>query len=163
MNPADTLMWIKTLVVAGLATYLSIFVLNNITDPGTNSAAIPRMMTMRELREDPPLGQGVLWRAIESPAVHRVAYLLVIAVQAVTALVLWYAVILLVSALFTGGTGIALAVANLGLALFVALFLGFVLTGLWFTYWVKMGPVQQSHLTLLLVGLASVVVVNLAS
>lgn len=158
MSPADTLMWIKTLVVAGLASYLSIFVLNNITDPGTNAAAIPRMMTMRELREDPPLGQGVLWRAIESPAVHRIAYLLVIAVQTVAALVLWCAVILLLFA----GTGTALAVANLGLAVFVALFLGFVLTGLWFTYWVKMGPVQQGHLTLLLIGLASVLVVNLA-
>jgi hypothetical protein len=56
---------------------------------------------------------------------------------------------------------LALTVANLGLAVFLAIFLGFLLTGLWFSYWVKMGPVQQGHLTLLLIGLAAVIVVNL--
>lgn len=55
----------------------------------------------------------------------------------------------------------AIGVTDLGLAAFVALWLGFILTGLWFSYWVKMGPVQQGHMTLLLVALAGVVVVNL--
>lgn len=160
------MLWIKAVVLAGLAGYLTLFVLNNLTDPTTNSAAVARMMTMRELREDPPLGQGVLWRAIAAPTVHRIGYLLVILVQAVGAVLLWCAAVPLAVAAATGATGIGdgpLAVANLGLAVFVALFFGFLLTGLWFSYWVKMGPVQQGHLTLLLVGLASTIVVNLNS
>jgi predicted small integral membrane protein len=144
---------IKVLIVAGLAGYLTLFVVNNLTDPRTNSAAIPRMMTMRDLRADPPLGSGVLWRAIDSPTLHRLAYRVVIAVQAVGAFLLWW------GAATLGWAG--LTVANLGLLVFIALFLGFLLAGLWFSYWVKMGPVQQGHLTLLLVGLAAVIVVNL--
>ena len=147
---------IKVLVVAGLAGYLTLFVLNNVTDRRTNFAAIPRMMTMRELKADPPLGSGVVWRAIDSPAVHRAAYVLVIVVQAVGAVLLWWAALLLAR----GAAG-GLGMANLGLLVFVALFLGFLLVGLWFSYWVKMGPVQQGHLALLQVGLAAVIVVNL--
>lgn len=45
--------------------------------------------------------------------------------------------------------------------MFLAIFLGFLLAGLWFSYSVKMAPVQPGHLTLLLIGLAAVVVVNL--
>jgi len=147
----------KVLVVAGLAGYLTLFVINNVTDPRTNAAAIPRMMSMRDLEADPPLGSGVLWRAIDSPAVHRLAYVLVIAVQAVGAILLWWAAGLLAWGPLTAG----LAVANLGLLVFVALFFGFLLTGLWFSYWIKMGPVQQGHLTLLQVGMAAAIVVNL--
>jgi len=146
---------IQVLVVAGLASYLTLFAVNNVTDPRTNSAAVSRMMTMRELRADPPLGSGVLWRAIDSPGVHRAAYRLVIAVQAIGALLLWG------GAATLGWTTAGPTVANLGLLVFVGLFLGFLLVGLWFSYWVKMGPVQQGHVTLLLVGLAAVIVVNL--
>jgi predicted small integral membrane protein len=152
---------IKILIVAGLAGYLSLFVLNNLTDPRTNSAAIPRMTTMRELKAEPPLGGGVLWRAIDSPAVHRMAYSLVVAVQAIGAILLWWGAGLLGWAAATGGATIGLTIANFGLLVFVAQFVGFLLVGLWFSYWVKMGPIQQGHLTLLLVGLAAVIVVNL--
>jgi hypothetical protein len=52
------------------------------------------MMRMRELTDDPPLGQGVVWRSIDSTAVHRAAYRLVIAVQATAALLRRGAVLL---------------------------------------------------------------------
>lgn len=99
MDPSDVLVWIKAVVVAGFAGYLSLFVLNNLTDRGTNSGAIVRMMTMRELREDPDgLGRGVVWRAVDSPAVHRGALYAVVVVQAATAVLLWRAAVLLVGA-----------------------------------------------------------------
>lgn len=162
MDPVLVLLWLKVLLVAGLATYLSLFVLNNLTDPGTNSAAVERMMSMRELRDDPPLGRGVLWRAVVAPAAHRAAFGLVIVVQAIGAAVLWLAAALLAMAAFQSyPVAGAIGVANLGLAVLVALCLGFLLTGLWFSYWVKMGPVQQGHTTLLLIGLASVLTVNI--
>ena len=79
MDPAHVLVWLKALLAAGFATW-----------------------------DDPPLGQGVVWRSIDSSAVHRAAYRLVIAVQALTAALLWWAAVLLLVAL----TGVV--VVNLG-------------------------------------------------
>jgi predicted small integral membrane protein len=96
VTAADALSVITVLVVLGPAGYLTLFVVNNVTDPGTDTAAIPRMSSMRELRQDPPLGRGVLWRAVDSTSVHRFAYRSVIVAQAVGALVLWCAAVLLI-------------------------------------------------------------------
>ncbi|MGA8113132.1 MAG: DUF2165 family protein [Actinocatenispora sp.] len=165
MSPTEVMLWLKVLLVAGLAAYLSVFVLNNLTDPKTNSAAVGRMLSMRELRADRELGNGVVWRAVESQAVHRLAYYAVILIQAGAAVLLWWAAVLLASAGFgdfqPDATSHAVALADLGLLVFVALWLGVVVIGTWFSYWVKMGPVQQGHMTLLLLGVGSVIVVNL--
>jgi predicted small integral membrane protein len=167
VEPGETLLWIKTLLVGGLAGYLTLIVLNNVTDPLTNSAAVGRMMTMRELKEDPLLGRGVVWRAIDSGLVHRAAYRLVIVVQVAAAGLLWRALVMLVHAGLDGWAAAdarpGIAAANLGLLVLVALALAFILTGLWFSYWVKMAPVQQAHTTLLFLSLLSVIIVNLDS
>jgi predicted small integral membrane protein len=161
----EALTWGKAVVVAGFAAYLALFVINNLIDPATNSAAVGRMMSMRELRDDPPWGQGVLWRAVDSPAVHKIAYRLVIAAQALTSVVLWWATVMFVRAAITGyqpgALRSAVALADLGLCLFIGIWLSFILTGLWFSYWVNMGPIQQGHLTLLLISIAGTVLVNL--
>src|SRR5262249_29342395 len=125
MGPGESLLWIKALLVGGYALYLSLFVWNNVSDPLTNSGAIEPMMTMRGLKEDPLLGRGVVWRAVDSPMIHRLAYGLVIIVQAVAAVLLWRATVMLVHA---GATGYARAdirsaigAANLGLLVFLGL------------------------------------------
>jgi predicted small integral membrane protein len=165
MSPAETLLWIKTLVVGGYAIYLSLFVLNNVTDPVTNSGAIEPMMTMRALKEDPPVGRRVVWRAIDSPRIHRASYVLVILMQAATAILLWRAGVLMVDAIAggyaAGDIRSAMAAANLGMLVLLALAFAFVLGGLWFVSWVKMGSVEQAHTTLLFIALFGVVVINL--
>ena len=124
-------------------------------------------MSMRELRDDPELGKGVTWRAVDSSAVHRVAYCAVILTQAAAAVLLWWSTVVLAGVGFGGfhptALSHAIAVADLGLLVFVALWLGVVVIVTWFSYWVKMGPVQQGHMTLLLLGVGSVVVVNLSA
>jgi predicted small integral membrane protein len=165
VNPSQSLLWIKALVAGGYALYLTLFVLNNVTDPVTNSGAIEPMMTMRGLKEDPPLGQGVVWRAIDSPSMHKAAYRMVIVVQAVAAVLLWRGTVMLVQA-GVGGYGAsdvrsAVGAVNLGMLVLVALALAFVLTGLWFVNWVKMGGVEQAHTTLLFIALFGVIVINL--
>lgn len=166
MDPAHVLLWVKVILVGGLAAYLSVFVLNNLTDQTTNSGAIGRMMTMRELKEDPARpGRGVLWRAVDSPVVHRLAFYAVILVQTVTSVLLWRAAVLLVSA---GAGGYrsdpirdAVAAADLGMLPLTGLWLSMIVIGLWFSYWIKLGPVQQTHLTLLMTSLLGVLVINL--
>ena len=165
MSQSESLLWLKALLAGGYAAYLTLFVLNNVTDPVTNRGAIEPMMTMRGLKADPPLGQGAVWRAIDSPLIHRTAYRIVIVFQAIAAALLWRATVMLIEAGAGGYHGgdirSAVAAANLGLFVFVALALAFVLTGLWFVSWVKMGPVEQAHTTLLLIALFGVIVVNL--
>lgn len=77
------------------------------------------------------------------------------------ALPLWWGTVLLVRSGVTGYPTArlrsAVAVTDIGLAAFVALWLGFILTGLWFSYWVKMGPVQQAHMTLLIISICAVI------
>lgn len=167
MEPTHVLLWLKALLVGGLASYLSVFVLNNLTDPRTNSAAVERMLSMRELRADPDLGNGVLWRAIESPVLHRLAYAGVIVAQLVAACLMWWAAAAIVASGLAGfhpdAVSHALALSDLGLLVFVALWLGMVVVGNWFSYWVKMGPVQQGHLTLLLLGIGTAILVNLGT
>lgn len=167
MSPSESLLWIKVVVVGGYAIYLTLLVLNNVTDPVTNSGAIEPMMTMRALKEDPPLGRGALWRAVDSPLVHKAAYGIVIVIEAVAAALLWRAAIMLGGA-GAGGYGedrvrAAVAAADLGLLVLVGLALAFLLTGLWFVYWVKMGGVEQAHTTLLFIALLGVIVVNLGA
>jgi predicted small integral membrane protein len=165
VSPSESLLWIKALLVGGYATYLTLFVLNNVTDPVTNSGAIEPMMTMRGLKEDPLLGRGVVWRAIDSPFIHRAAYRIVIAIQAVAAVLLWRATVMLVEAGTRGyrasDVHSAVGAANLGMLVFVGLAFAFMLTGLWFMYWVKMGPVEQAHTTLLFIALFGVIIINL--
>jgi predicted small integral membrane protein len=166
MNPAHVLVWIKALVVTGFAVYLSLFVLNNLTDQTTNSGAIVRMMSMRELKEDPDdLGRGVVWRAVDSPVVHRLALYAVVLVQAVTAVLFWRAATLLVAAglggYSAGPVRAAVAAADLAMLPFTALWLAMLVVGLWFSYWVKMGPAAQGHLNLFGTALLGVLVLNL--
>ncbi|MBP8534620.1 DUF2165 family protein [Streptomyces sp. MK37H] len=166
MDPAHALVWIKAILVGGLAAYLTLFVLNNLTDQDTNSGAVARMMTMRDLKEDPDgLGRGVVWRAVDSPVVHRLAFYAVVLVQTAAAGLLWRATAMFVAAGLDGygarPVRDAVGAANLGMLPFTGLWLAMLVGGLWFSYWVKMGPIQQTHLTLLITSLLSVLVINL--
>jgi predicted small integral membrane protein len=167
MHAAHSLLWIKTLLVGGFAGYLTLFVLNNVMEPGTNSAAVPRMMTMRELKDDPPLGKGVLWRAIDSPLIHRLAYRGVVVVQTAAAVLLWRAAVMLILALAhgyaAGDVDGAIAAANLGMLVFLGLAFAFVLTGLWFMSWVKLGPMEGAHTTMLFLALFGVIAINVGA
>jgi hypothetical protein len=58
------------------------------------------------------------------------------------------------------GLDLAIARANGALGAFLGLWLFFLCGGLWFGYWMKMGPVQQVHLTLMVIALLAVLVVN---
>lgn len=98
-------------------------------------------------------------------AVHRLALYGVVLVQAVTAVLLWRAAVMLMAAGLGGYSAgplrDAMAAANLGMLPFTGLWLAMIVGGLWFSYWIKLGPVQQTHLNLLKASLLSVLVINI--
>lgn len=50
--------------------------------------------------------------------------------------------------------------ANIALSMFAAMWLVFLCGGLWFGYWIKQGPIQGVHFTLLILSVACMMLVN---
>lgn len=151
----------RTVVVTGLAAWMTVAVLNNITDQGTNLANLETMLTMRLLSEDQVLGNGLEWRAWTAGAAAPPALYCVIAWQLATAAALWWGAVTHVRAfLGNGETSEAAMAANIGLSMFAAMWLVFLCGGLWFGYWIKQGPIQGVHFTLLILSVACMMLVN---
>jgi uncharacterized membrane protein len=138
-------------------------VANNFVDPGSNRALVIGMMTMSELRADPMLGNGLEGRAW--PARQAAATLTgVMAFQAVLALMFWRAALLMAFTLFRPEAEAAIKsarAANQALIGLLVLIFAFLTGGMWFGYWMKMGPVQAVHLSLLMIALLALLLVNL--
>lgn len=145
----------KTLLMAGMAAWMSIAVLNNATDPGTNRFLIGLMLDMTRLQEHPDgLGSGLLWRAWSSEVAPPLLWAIVV-VQVSIALYLWRGAVTFGLAAWRGD-GLALEDARRtcirALTAFMALWLAFLCGGLWFGYWMTQGPVQMVHMTLLIMS-----------
>nr|WP_281168881.1 DUF2165 family protein [Salipiger mucosus] len=150
----------RTVVMTGLAAWMTIAVLNNLTDQGTNLANLETMLTMRLLSEDQVLGNGLEWRAWGSGSTASVLYC-VIAWQLATAAALWWGAAAHLRALLgNGGTGEAATAASIALSMFAAMWLVFLCGGLWFGYWIKQGPIQGVHFTLLILSVVCMLLVN---
>ncbi|MCY1380066.1 hypothetical protein D9M69_678510 [compost metagenome] len=50
--------------------------------------------------------------------------------------------------------------AVMALTCFLLLWFGFVCGGLWFGYWMKQGPIQSVHMTLILIGIGALLFVQ---
>lgn len=151
---------VRTLLVFGLAVWLTLILINNLTDPGTNVYLIGQMISMTALKLDGVMGRGLLWRALESPALAKILLNGVVIVQFFTVLLLWRAAIHWVRVL-RARPARAIAATNQALAAFLGLWFLFLCGGLWFGYWMKMGPVQQVHMTLVIISLLSLIAVNM--
>jgi predicted small integral membrane protein len=150
------------IIVGGLAAWLSLAVVNNICDGGTNITLLGRMMRMTELKCDCELGIGLRHRAIgDFSTFPRVALTLVIIIQVAIAMALWAGFVYLALALAGGDAQRAIDVASLAITAFAGLWFAFLIGGLWFGYWIKMPQVQQVHLTLLMISTATLVLLHL--
>lgn len=153
----------KTIVLAGLASWISLIAFNNITDPGTNISLLGQMFTMEAIKSDAVMGNGLEWRALSQ---HLAGPMLVtvIILQVAIAALLWRAAALFARHLLqTEEETIpvrAIQAANLGLAAFMSLWFFFLCGGLWFGYWMKLGPVQGVHFTLLMVTVLALLLIN---
>jgi predicted small integral membrane protein len=134
----------KILLAAALGALILLVAINNVTDYNTNFDIVSRVMSMAQV----PAGSPLEWRAVASPALHRMFYAFIIAVEfAAGALILAGAWRLLLrrkleAALFNAAKDVAIA----GLALAVGLYLfGFMAVGgEWFQMWRSWPDAEQA-------------------
>ena len=122
----------KTALVAAIALFFTLVAFGNMTDYGTNRAFVQHVMAMDTIFPDSTLR----WRAVTNPAIQRAAYLLIIAVETTTAVLLWIGVARLLGALrgdFGAAKGIAIAGLTLGFLLYAVGFVG--IAAEWFAMW----------------------------
>ncbi|MPZ38685.1 MAG: DUF2165 family protein [Rhizobiales bacterium] len=125
----------KIVMVAAIALFATIVVFGNVTDYGTNFAFVQHVLSMDTIFER----STIRYRAIESPALHRVAYALIIAAEALTAVLCWIGTFALARRLradaSTFNRAKAFAVAGLTLG-FLLWQVGFMTVGgEWFGMW----------------------------
>lgn len=145
--PLPHTIWLFQLILAlGLAVWLSLAAINNLQGFHGSVWAIGHTMRMDPLRQDPTMDTPLLRRALASLAVHRLALLLVLALQLAGALCAWAGAVMLLGASLPP----ALPWLNLALAALAACLLLMHLGGLWFAYWIAQEGLQSAHLVLLL-------------
>lgn len=140
---------LKAMYCFGWSVWLFIASINNITDAGTNRKLLQRMISMKELRDDPNLGVGLLWRSVNSEAACRWLLYMVVCCHLVVASALLYTALLWMT-----GAPIteAMTAGTLAFTGFCGVWFTFLCGGLWFGYWIKTPQIQQVHLTLLILG-----------
>ena len=75
----------KIAMVAAIALFATIVAFGNVTDYGTNFAFVEHVLSMDTIFER----STIRYRAITSPALHHAAYAIIIATEALTALMCW--------------------------------------------------------------------------
>jgi predicted small integral membrane protein len=75
----------KIVMVAAIALFATIVAFGNITDYGTNLAFVQHVLSMDTIFER----STIRYRAITSPALQHLAYAIIIATEALTAVLCW--------------------------------------------------------------------------
>ncbi|MEQ9463253.1 MAG: DUF2165 domain-containing protein [Haliea sp.] len=125
---------VKISLVASAALLATLVAFNNITDYDSNFQFVRHVLMMDTTFPD---NKG-MWRRLEHPALHHLAYVLIIAWECAVAVVCWIGAVRLWSArldprAFNAAKGPAIAGLGLGIGLW---FTGFVVIGAeWFLMW----------------------------
>lgn len=128
----------KLLLVAGIALFYALVVFNNLTDFNSNYQFVRHVLSMDTTFP----GNHGMWRALTSPTAHLVFYFGIIAWEAVTMILLWWAVVNLfrafrrTSAVFNAAKRIAIMALTLSMLMWLVAFLS--VGAEWFLMW-------QSH------------------
>lgn len=152
----------KIILMAGLSSYLTIAVINNIVDKGTNRFLLKQMFSMLLLENDPVLGKGLTSRVIHSEKISVFLLRLISIIQIIISGALWYGAIQLTMAFLHHTTHLSYAIncCTLALSCFMALWFFFWCGGLWFGYWIKTAQVQEVHMKLVIISILSLLFIN---
>ena len=124
----------KVILIAAVALFASLVAFNNVTDYGSNYEFVRHVLEMDTTFP----GNRAMWRAIASPVVHQTSYALIIAIEAMVAVLCWTGALRLVRSIrdarrFNRAKGLAIAGLTLGIVLW---FTGFITVGgEWFLMW----------------------------
>ena len=125
----------KIAMLAAIAAFASLVAFGNITDYGTNFAFVQHVLSMDSIFPD----STITYRAITSPALHHAAYAIIIAAEALTALLCWLGALALLRRLRADAPafnrGKAWAVAGLTVGFLTWQFGFMTIGGEWFGMW----------------------------
>ncbi len=125
----------KAVLVFAIALFYTILVLNNITDYGSNYEFVRHVLMMDSTFP----GNHLMWRSVNSPRVHTVFYIGIIAWESVTMLLCWWAGVRLLKsyradrAQFAAALNAAVIALTTSLLMWLAAFLD--VGGEWFLMW----------------------------
>jgi len=125
----------KAVLVFAIALFYTILVLNNLTDYGSNYEFVRHVLMM----DSTSPGNHVMWRAVNSPLVHTVFYIGIIAWESVTMVLCWWAAVRLLksyradTAQSTAAVNVAVIALTTSLLMWLVAFLD--VGGEWFLMW----------------------------
>ena len=125
----------KAVLVFAIALFYTILVLNNITDYGSNYEFVRHVLMMDSTFP----GNHGMWRAVNSPLVHTVFYIGIIAWESVTMLLSWWGGVRLLKsyradrAQFAAALNVAVIALTTSLLMWLVAFLD--VGGEWFLMW----------------------------
>ena len=125
----------KAALVAAVAGFYTLLVLNNTTDYDSNFQFVRHVMMMDSTFS----GNRAMWRAVNTPALHTAFYFSIILWESVTMLLCWWGAIQLGRALretptaFEAAKKWAIAGLTLSLLMWLVAFIG--VGGEWFLMW----------------------------
>jgi predicted small integral membrane protein len=130
-----TLRLARLLLVCGLALFHTLVVLDNVTDYDSNYQFVRHVLMMDSTFP----GNHLMWRAIQSPAIHTAFYVSIIAWESATMILLWLGAARLAkvvrrsAAEFHAAKSCAVAGLTLSMLLWLVPFL--TVGGNWFLMW----------------------------
>ena len=164
MTQLSTLLPLKTVLLSGLALWLCVVVLNNLTAFRSGVFSVGSLMAMQLFDESPAIRSPLLSRRVTSKAWHRAVYGFVVAIECVVAALLVRAAVAMVTVwIGLGDAGGATACANVAIAGFVAMALIMLVGGAWFAYYIRQESTQITHFALIGLGIASGIIVNMTA
>ena len=127
----------KTALVAAIAFFASLVAFGNITDYGTNFAFVMHVFAMDTIFPD----ATIKYRAITSPFVQNLGYILIIAAETLTAALCWVGAVAMLrqrkadAAAFNRSKALAIAGLTLGFLVWQVGFMS--VGGEWFGMWMS--------------------------
>lgn len=129
--------WSKALLTAAIALFATLVAFGNVTDYGTNFEFVQHVLRMDTIFPE----AGIRYRSIASPLAHHVAYIFIIALEALTAVLCWAGAARMVQSLqksaleFNRSKRLAIAGLTLGFLVWQAGFMS--IGGEWFGMWMS--------------------------
>lgn len=127
----------KILAVAAMALFATLVVFNNLTDYGSNLEFVERVFSM----DTTFAGNALLYRAVSIPFVHHAGYIVIIALEAGTAVLCWWGAFRLFKLRATGDADFRrakkIAVAGLTLGFLTWQLVFMTIGGEWFAMWMS--------------------------
>ena len=148
------LIWVQLFMVAMPTLWLVLGALENIRAPTANGTMVADVLAMRGMRDEFPHLYAALGRnRIESPAVHRWAFIAIVASETLVALVMLAGTAaLLLAALGATDLEFARILAAIGMLGFTLIWSAFLVGGQWVHYWAGAEGAQHTHFMLTIWG-----------